>query len=133
MTMREIKYRIWDKRSEEHLIVRDSGHFYLTADGEVYCVNNDLNISKEVELMQYTELTDRNGLEIFEADVLKLRSGQLTEVFYQSGCYMVNKLTTISLHDRSKANINQLLCNESIDAEVVGNIYEHPELLGDTN
>lgn len=82
----------------------------------------------EIELMQFTELKDKNRKEIYDGDIVKFT---LTDGFsyvvdgygvvkYKTGAfYVVNDLTEYLI---SNININEI--------EVVGNIYENPELLG---
>ena len=79
---------------------------------------------------QDTGLLDKNGKEIWEGDVViilddikdistDLKSGQNYRVVYWDGSYMLSK---------NKKNIDYLSTAE-IDCEVIGNIYENPELL----
>ncbi|QDX91091.1 hypothetical protein EEL30_01025 (plasmid) [Brevibacillus laterosporus] len=148
--MREIKFRIWDKANE--IIIQDDGHFYITADGDVIGVNDDLDISESVILMQYTGLKDRNGKEIYEGDIVKRNfeigrvvinpislgaedyeiddSGYFIGVvsYRPSEGYVLNKCKKFNDDDelQSKKSGVKIYPNH---AEVIGNIYENPELL----
>ena len=82
-----------------------------------WIVNNDLN------LMQSTGLFDRNGKEIFEGDILGTKDGLLNGVVeYKSDLGMwTNSLIRYNNFER--------LCSIARDREIIGNIYENPELL----
>ncbi|HAQ7468930.1 TPA: hypothetical protein IX666_002283 [Enterococcus faecium] len=82
----------------------------------------------EVELMQSTGLKDKNGVEIFEGDVVITSKGAIGYVAYlqqEAGFVVVLKKSDYRLGHRNTG--------ESYDVatahEVIGNIYENSELL----
>lgn len=77
----------------------------------------------EITLMQSTEFTDKNGQKIFEGDVLGTKDGLLNGVVeYRSDLGMwTNSLISYNNFER--------LCNVAGNREIIGNIYENPELL----
>lgn len=77
----------------------------------------------EIELMQSTGLKDKNGKEIFEGDILGTKDSLLNGVVeYRTDLGMfVNSLIRYNNFER--------LCNIGSDREIIGNIYENPELL----
>ena len=121
--MREIKFRaychgkIWQVSSINWLYFKTD---LLLFDLEGYQLREWL---KNVDLMQFTGLKDRNGAEIYEGDIIKHPSQQfLTNppkiirgiVEYKNNSFITNCIGW-------QTDFNKL--------EVIGNIYENPELL----
>ena len=75
--------------------------------------------------MQSTGLKDKNSQEIFEGDILGTKDGLLNGVIeYRSDLGMwTNSLIRYNNFER--------LCNVATSREIIGNIYENPELLED--
>ena len=79
---------------------------------------------------QFTGLLDKNGKEIYEGDIIKTRLGNL-EVFFGKvttiafGGVVLSSPATFGLRAKDK----EYLLNLTDYDEVIGNIYENPELL----
>ena len=78
----------------------------------------------EITLMQSTGLFDRNGKEIFEGDIVKMSKDVYSEPTY----YEVVRHRGGAYRLESKQHGCELWLRHT-DCEVVGNIYENPELL----
>ena len=105
---REIKFRIWDKKTK-----RWSKNF------NVNLLNvNDFNI---VSINQYTGLKDIAGDEIYEGDIVRdVSDGIIGQIEYSDGGFII-------IYDDIAEKLN---ADESSYLEIVGNIFEDPELLG---
>lgn len=80
----------------------------------------------EIELMQSTGLHDKNGKEIFENDIVKVAKDVYSEPTY----YEIVRHRGGAYRLESKQHGCELWLRHT-DCEVVGNIYENPELLED--
>lgn len=86
---------------------------------------------------QYTGLTDKNGKKIFEGDIVRYEDaeadfeGYHDNVFMNCGSVLLTPWNGIIFTNRQTVEMDDLYVGEtSIDAEVIGNIHDNPELLG---
>lgn len=78
---------------------------------------------------QYTGFKDRNGTEIYEGDILEVASKDLKfQVVYEEPSFNRKWIDDISKRYREHLT-EPLAWNTYIICEVIGNIYENPELL----
>lgn len=125
--MREIKFRVWDE--EEKTMWRHENIGYINFYDKVIWLRHGGFLDMDYNpctLMQYTGLKDKNGKEIYEGDIVSLfYETQISEVRFNSkyGCWEVK--VQLSIHSQGW----DLLGNHLGESEVIGNIYENPELL----
>ena len=83
-------------------------------------------VFEEIKLMQSTGLKDKNGKEIFEGDIVKMAKDVYSEPIY----YEVVRHRGGAYRLESKQHGCELWLRHT-DCEVVGNVYENPDLLED--
>ena len=125
--MRKIKFRAWDKvnnRMCKVLNIAPSDDGTCSVQGvAVIGLGVSITTGIDFELMQYTGLKDKNGKEIYEGDIVKANINNVVsigKVVYIDDWAMFQTEFTIG-------NIGRYNCYEA--DEVIGNIYETPELL----
>lgn len=125
--MREIKFRAWDKEENEmRQVLVMAGDAYEISLGDVHGYRYWQG-ENTFELMQYTGLNDKNGKEIYEGDII----GMVSPVV-EGSCWEVvwhNFSWQLLLHGREDIKNYYVKVSEHLkDDEVIGNIYENPEL-----
>jgi len=139
--MREIKFKCLTECSEEHVKLGFPklrwAYYGLTGKHlfpEYKQITPDL---------QYTGLKDKNGKEIYEGDICRVKyynhsmpnTEIIQEVVFENGCFCLKSkiASNLNLHledTRQFVPIYYSLAPNKI--EVIGNIYENPELLNPT-
>lgn len=131
--MREIRFRIWDEDEKRFLKPIECSQLVIRPlSGRV----TDGATVPNVTLMQYTGLKDKNGVEIYEGDILKFIEvnnerllDYLTDVRWEDCSFVVKSGgkdydTWLGAWSGDPNN-----CYPLFEIEVIGNTYENPELL----
>lgn len=121
------RYRAWHNTWEEmgevkRIRFNDEGNITT-----VFVVGKTLGSNaylKDVKLMQSTDMVDRDGKIIFEGDIVKMSKDVYSEPTY----YEVVRHRGGAYRLESKQHGCELWLRHT-DCEVVGNVYENPELL----
>ena len=147
--MRELKFRAWDKenvemvysdkKQDEYWFNLDTGVArccveYTTYDscGDEYIDYDDLG-----NIMQYTGLKDKNGIEIYEGDIVKLKphhkekERDLLNFLIEDAHYKIEYINaSFALINTITLEIDSYLGDYGENAlEVTGNVYEDKDLL----
>ena len=135
--MREIKFRAWDKTSNrmDEVYSLNKGGLCQTRNGR-YHLRAD-----ECVLMQFTGLHDKNGKEIYEGDVVRcfgiydkgerISDDGLWEIYWRFDRWHLRRGEE-QWDNGDYYSGDDVYWSEpdgSRKMEVIGNIYEHPELL----
>lgn len=124
------RFRAWDKTDKKMYLVDEinfnHGEFESIGVGITFLRGAD-----KVELMQSTGLKDKNGKEIFEGDIVRMRNPRDRR---QIGMFQVVRVANspmLGLLDKKlTTEIFNLYEHMRNYYEIIGNIHENPELLG---
>lgn len=107
--MREVKYRVWDIAKEKMIQLE-----ILNCPNVTYQFAYTNGI-----LMQYTGIKDMNGKEVYEGDILKIHRDRVYPqvVEFSEGMYHTDEFALF-----------ELIRNKERTFEVIGNVYENPDL-----
>lgn len=143
---REIKFRVWDKTTNTMFEDNKSTDITIEAYREMVDINGillDYENECEAVLMQYTGLKDKNDKEIYEGDIVKSKmylpigDGSRERVISNKGVMCYDKLGILAIKTdeyNGKPCYSDFfhtieLSDCEFEIEVIGNIYENPELL----
>ncbi len=139
--MREIKFRAWSLFNGLPQMIEWDRLLWLEA------LPNILDGQAEAEVMQYTGLKDKNGTDIYEADILSCKDYSLSDedlqilIEYENGLYFGRVINGPILvkgsNGKGKITENTTITvgggphwdSKTKDMEIIGNCYEHPHLL----
>lgn len=126
---REIEFRAWNLERKKMYIVatlnlRKEWFGCLAYDSQNDCVGDTIGLNyydeqfKEIELMQYTGLKDKNGKKIFEGDIL----------LHKWVVYYDNETATFKMRKNKRIRSLHYHLEQYGQIEIIGNQYEN-ELL----
>lgn len=140
---RDIKFRAFDNKAKKWLLgyeYENLGGFSMFGEcmlfgqwGDIvgdYLLPQDDKKEEDLILMQFTGLKDKNGKEIYEGDILNITQDSIIGVvewnndlsLFELNCVVDHNDCTTTIYSKQENGFN-------INREIIGNIYENPELL----
>ena len=129
--MRELKFRVWDLEKKFYLNQDDEFHFYEPDRGWQCPIPlcECLRDKKRYVVQQYTGLKDKNNKPIYEGDIVKF-----SRLFEKER--KIKELKSFVRFDEGKFGFDLIGFNGvfydlsyECSIEVIGDIFENPELL----
>lgn len=128
---REIKFRAWDKKRKRYAkVIQTTNQGWKGYRDKTYITNGIMCFSKWVLsrfiIEQYTGLTDKNGKEIYEGDIVKMPDWQVKPKYEKV------RFAKLSCgFEPFVCGCFECIAPDGEEVEVIGNIHENPELLED--
>ena len=127
------KFRAYDSGSLSRMYQPDE---VMVGDSNIWIIDEDSGagdwiVNNDIHLMQSTGLKDKNGKEIFEGDIITNGMDVVDVRNHETlGFYtLVNGREVFFGHGTSIEEFEEDIEGFTEIAEIIGNIYENPELL----
>ena len=134
-----VRFKIWDKTHNKWL-TSNCGQFLLNQNGDLVFHQEGLNPLEEVksiidyEIVRDTGLKDKYGKVIYEGDIIRTHENRIQKVIWNSNGFKLeykfkrSYLGEIYWETRKDIELSETH-NKRWGIEVIGNIYENPDLL----
>jgi uncharacterized phage protein (TIGR01671 family) len=118
------KFAFWHKKRKEMWSVES-----INWQTKEVSNGGDVASLDDGDLLQFTSLLDKNGKEIFEGDIVNAQYNissffKKVCVYFENGCFYVD-----DKNPKQNLSIGYFF-REKKEIEVIGNLYQNPELLG---
>ena len=124
--MKEFKMKAWLKKENKmvSIIGIDLNYQYIryTDDGNLFKDDYKIAEFKDIELLQFTGAKSKAGQEVYEADVIKFNDG-IDDIYG-----LISYDDEDAVYCVSYENVTEHLLNMAGNFEIVGNIFENPDL-----
>lgn len=128
--MRDIEFRGLRFDGQEWIY----GYYFLTEAGEAVVFKSEHAVVVKISTIgQFTGLTDKFGVRIFEGDIVTDKHGNKHTVLFKNGTFAAQYNNAIlylgQMYDHARYIPYGINIDDKIDVTVIGNIHQNPELL----
>lgn len=130
--MNNIKFKVYDKiRNAVHSVVYCVDFFRKEVHVEMEHGEFEILDFEDAILLQYTGLKDKNGIEIYEGDIVKFDYNEVMNIIGVVDYDKYNHSVVKCVKSDYEPFIHKLFhIKNAIVNEVIGNIFENKDLIG---